>query len=158
MKILLGILIGLMIGGLAIGGYVYLNKPKLVSENTVVTPTNVPTVLPTLKPTEVPATPTLEDDKAIATAIKKLLVAEHGVDANDLVVSVKRIEGRSAQGSADEQGGGGMWFATKDSGEWKLVWDGNGIVSCKQMAPFPNFPKDMIPQCFDDATQNMVSR
>lgn len=46
-------------------------------------------------------------------------------------------------------GEGGLFFATKqNSSMWEVVYDGNGIISCKAIDGF-DFPKDMIPQCLD---------
>jgi hypothetical protein len=74
-----------------------------------------------------------------------------------MTITVSKIAGNFAQGGASEQGGGGMWFAAKAGGVWNLAWDGNGTISCTSVNPY-NFPTTMIPQCWNDATQKMVTR
>jgi hypothetical protein len=97
-----------------------------------------------------------EDMKAI---IKQLIVAKHGPDSEKLDITVSALEGDYAKGGASEAGlGGGMWFAAKVNGNWELVWDGNGIITCEDVSPYPDFPADMIPECFDPSTQEMVTR
>lgn len=97
--------------------------------------------------------------ETIKTRIKKALVEKHGQNAEKLTVSVSKTDGTYAQGGASQEGmGGGMWFAAKVNEEWKLVWDGNGIIECNSVTNYPNFPTTMIPECFDTSTQEMVKR
>jgi hypothetical protein len=94
----------------------------------------------------------------IIADVRKGLITEHGQDAASLNITVSKIEGDFASGGASEQGGGGMWFAAKVNGVWKLVWDGNGTIQCSSLASYPNFPTDMIPQCWNDKDQSVVKR
>jgi len=121
---------------------------SVVTQETVLTP--APTVLPTPSPADESAT--------IVAVIKAALVAKHGPDAASLNITVSKVEGDYAQGGASAQGGGGMWFAAKVGGVWKLVWDGNGQINCSDLLPYPAFPKDMIPECWDTATNKVVTR
>ena len=99
------------------------------------------------------------ESTVLKNTIKKLLVTKHGAVANGLSVTVSNIEGVFAKGAASEQpGGGGLWFAAKVKGQWKLVADGNGIILCKDLRSYPNFPTSMIPSCFDDQAQKLVTR
>jgi hypothetical protein len=43
-----------------------------------------------------------------------------------------------------------MWFAALVDGEWRIVWDGNGVIDCPSVDPYPDFPASMIPACFTD--------
>jgi len=103
-------------------------------------------------------TPAIDQTSVIRTAIKNALIDEHGSDASTLTITVSKIEGDYATGDASAQGGGGIWFAANINGVWKLVWDGNGSIQCSSLVPYPNFPTDMIPQCWDDKTQAVVKR
>ena len=108
---------------------------------------------------EVTATPTVDETQIIQTEIKQQLVAKHGPNAESLSVSVSKISGMYAQGGASEPGvGGGMWFAAKVNGVWKLVWDGNGIITCADLAGYPQFPSSMIPECYNEDTQSIIKR
>jgi hypothetical protein len=51
-----------------------------------------------------------------------------------------------------------MWFAAKVNGIWKLVWDGNGQINCSDIAAYPAFPTDMIPECWDTTTNKVITR
>jgi hypothetical protein len=104
------------------------------------------------------ATPATDETSDITTAVKAGLVAEHGQDAATLNITVTKIEGEYAEGEASAQGGGGMWYAARLSGKWTLVWDGNGQIDCTSISPYPGFPTDMIPECWDTSTNKLVTR
>ena len=103
-------------------------------------------------------TPTVDEEAILKTIIKKYINTKHGGSEDSLTISVSRIEGNYAQGGASDEGGGGMWFAAKEDGVWKLVWDGNGVIECSTFALYPNFPTSMIPECYDTAKQDIVQR
>lgn len=91
--------------------------------------------------------------------IHKQLVAKHGPNAASLTISVSQIVDDYAKGGASEPGvGGGMWFAAKVDGNWELIWDGNGIITCTDISDFPDFPTSMIPECYNTSTQSMIKR
>jgi hypothetical protein len=91
-------------------------------------------------------------------AVKQQIVAKHGDNASELTIDVSKISGGYAKGSASAAGGGGLWFAAKVNNAWKLVWDGNGIILCTDLSDYPDFPKSMIPECYNDQTSQMVIR
>lgn len=103
-------------------------------------------------------TPTIDETALLKMVIKQALVAKHGSNANELVVSVSKIEGEYAQGGASAEGGGGMWLASKVEGEWVLVWDGNGTISCQSFEAYPKFPTAMVPECYNEKTGQLVKR
>lgn len=148
------LIIVLILALVAIGAYLLGSKYRIVP---VTTPSPAPAIMatPGASPTAVPAAN--EEDTLIA-AIKAALIAEHGSDAASLKISVSKIEGLYAEGMASSTGGGGMWFAAKVGGNWKLVWDGNGTIDCSVLTPYPNFPTDMIPECWNSATQTTAKR
>jgi hypothetical protein len=111
------------------------------------------TTLPTAQPTATP-----DDTAALIAAVKAGLVAEHGQDAASMTITISKIEGDYAKGMASEQGGGGIWFAAKVNGTWKLVWDGNGQINCSSIAPYPAFPTSMIPECWNETTNKLITR
>ncbi|MGA3291954.1 MAG: hypothetical protein ABSC49_02265 [Candidatus Microgenomates bacterium] len=104
------------------------------------------------------ASPTSDVNSVLIAAVKAALVAEHGQDAESLVVTVSKIEGNYAQGDASAQAGGAIWYAAKIGEDWKLVWDGNGQIDCSSLSSYPNFPTDMISECWDTATNKVVTR
>lgn len=95
----------------------------------------------------------------IKTQIKEAIVEKRGEQARNLTITVAKIEGDYAQGGASEIGmGGGMWFAAKKGGQWQLVWDGNGIINCDELAGYPDFPNSIIPECYDEVSEQLVKR
>src|SRR4030042_1984336 len=63
-------------------------------------------------------TPTVDETAILKTVIKQLLVAKHGSSANELTISVSKIQGLYSPGGASASGGGGMWLAAKGNGVW----------------------------------------
>lgn len=112
-----------------------------------------------VSPTQIPPTPTIDETESLKQEIKLALVAEHGPNAENLDITVSKISGAYAQGGASEPGvGGGMWFAAKVGESWKLVWDGNGIITCDDLKDYSDYPSTMIPECYDESSQDMVKR
>jgi hypothetical protein len=103
--------------------------------------------------------PTVDETAVLKYVIKKYIALKHNSKENSLTITVSKIEGNYAQGGAsDEGGGGGMWFAAKEDGAWRLVWDGNGVIECSTLTLYPNFPTSMIPECYDTAKQDIIKR
>jgi hypothetical protein len=151
--IIIIVLITLMVG---IGGYLLgqnNNQPKLQPTIETVQPSPIPIQEPSVTPS-IP-TPTIDEESFLKQAIKDALVVEHGSQANSLNITVSKIKGDYASGAASEQGGGGMWFAAKVNGIWKLVWDGNGVILCSSLTSYPNYPADMIPECWNDKMESV---
>lgn len=48
-------------------------------------------------------------------------------------------------------------LAAKVNGTWKLIWDGNGTISCASIDPY-NFPVSMVPECWNETTGKSVKR
>ncbi len=131
------------------------------SKNTVSTQSGLPASSPEVSPppsATASAVQKADENISIVSAVQAGLVAEHGPDAQSLNLTISKVEGNYAKGMVSESGGGGIWFAAKVNGVWKLVWDGNGIITCADISPYPAFPTDMIPQCWDTATQKLVIR
>lgn len=116
-----------------------------------IAPSPTPVVSPSINSEEIP----------LKQAIKVAIITKHNVPPDSFVVSIRKIEGDYAQGSADPPTpgpGGGMWFAAKVNRQWQLVWDGNGIISCADLKSYPNFPADLVPACFDQTSGQLVKR
>jgi len=102
--------------------------------------------------------PVVDETELVKSAIIEELVKEHGEDFRQMDITVSKIEGDFAKGGASGDGGGGMWLAAKVGDTWKLVWDGNGVIYCEDLAPYPDFPKSFVAECYDKATDNLVTR
>jgi hypothetical protein len=121
------------------------------------TPSSVSTESAVLEEVAAPQ-PTPDETESLRAAIKAALTAKHGPDAATLNITVSKIEGDFAQGGAAAQAGGGMWLAAKVNGIWLLVWDGNGQINCSDLASYPTFPVDLVPECWDTTTKKIVKR
>jgi hypothetical protein len=153
---LLGKILLLIVALTAIGISAYYLGTKTNQKQTALTQEQVsPTITQTA---DTVSTPTIDETQNLINAIKAALHKKYPNATSSLNVTVSKIEGEYAKGMVTEQGGGGMWFAAKQNGFWTLVWDGNGVIKCTDVSPFPQFPKDMIPECFDDKIQNTVKR
>jgi len=158
----LGVLAVLIIGGLAFGAY-YLGTKKQNTPNNVApqlspTITTQVTITPTITPSASTPTPTLKVENE-EELIKTALFQKNNWPAdNSINVTVSTNDGTYASGTAGGQGGGGYFFAEKVGGVWEIVADGNGTISCSIFTKYPNFPKTLIPECYDEKTQNSIKR
>jgi hypothetical protein len=157
------VLILVLLGGLAYGAYYFgtKNTQKQPVETSSQNPSsNQKSVIPFKAELTAVSKPSPVADEAsiLKITIKNALVAKHGNEANSLNITVSKINGDYASGMASSQGGGGLWFAAKVKGTWILVTDGNGITPCSDLIPYPQFPISMIPQCFDNNTQQLIKR
>ncbi len=110
---------------------------------------------PVSVPSPAVSTPTPDETETLKVTIGQALAAE---GHEGLAITVSKIAGNYASGLASAQGGGGGWLAAKVDGQWKLVWSGNGTITCKTLVPYPDFPRDMIPECYDDVAGKGVTR
>ena len=93
--------------------------------------------------------------------IKEALVLKNDWNPNDIEVTITSNEGKFAKGMVGPVGGGpggGLFFAALVNGEWEIVWDGNGITDCASLEAYPDYPTDLIPQCYDSSTGQMIER
>lgn len=91
----------------------------------------------------------IEED---AKLIEQALIAK-GLSLSGMKVVINKHLGRDISGSVvpvSEPAGGGYVFASKENGVVKIVADGNGIISCKQLEEFPDYSTYLIPSCVND--------
>jgi hypothetical protein len=106
----------------------------------------------------IPNTPSIDETSIIIEAMRQAIVAKRGTSAQNLKFTVSKIMGKYAQGGASAEGGGAMWFASKENGKWTLIWDGNGVILCSDIAQYPDLPSVMVPECYDETTSSSVTR
>lgn len=115
----------------------------------------------TKTPEQIPLTPaptireTSLHDQVVAALSRK-----NNWEASRVEVNVATTEGNYAKGDVKfkDEMGGGLWFAAKVNDSWKIVYDGNGMITCDALTEYKDFPKDLIPQCFDKQTNTMTMR
>ena len=151
-----------VIGGIAFAAYYWGSQNKLKDEAqslsfTVESEVSA-TAIPDIAEISLTAIPSTDETSLLKVIIKEALAAKHGSNADSLNISVSQIQADYASGGATDQGGGGMWFAAKVNGAWKLVWDGNGSILCSDLTAYPNFPSSMIPECWNEQTQKLITR
>lgn len=92
---------------------------------------------------------TVDED---ANKIKQTLITK-GLNLSDMkVVIYKHLGGYISGGvvPVSAPAGGGYVFAAKDdSGNIKIVADGNGAIMCSMLEDYPDFPVYLIPECID---------
>jgi len=104
-------------------------------------------------------TPTVTEN--IAELIKQALIKKNNWTNADIEVTISKNEGMFVSGGVKEKSsevGGGYFFAAKVNGEWKIVADGNGVITCESLALYPNYPVSMISECYDEKTGKTVKR
>ncbi|MFA6981537.1 MAG: hypothetical protein WC243_00715 [Patescibacteria group bacterium] len=101
----------------------------------------------------------LESKEDVAEALRAAFMQKYNKTATEVTIDVSKLDGNHAAGGVrfgPETVGGGWFLAAKKDGFWKIVADGNGVVLCTLVEPY-DFPVDMVPECFDEATQTMVT-
>jgi hypothetical protein len=110
---------------------------------------------PTTKLTPTPTTIKESDSELIK---KALLTKNNWTDDGTMTIVVSFNDGKYAKGTVNSQGGGGYFFAIKIGDKWEIVADGNGIIECSSLTKYPDFPKTLIPECYDSAAGKIIKR
>ena len=127
---IIGLILGLIIAMWAF--YIYTQKP--------VTPTSIIS-------TPSPSINEVSDEESI----KQAFADKYNRKVSEVNIKISQKDSTHVWGSVkfgDEIAGG--WFlAFKESlGNWIIVQDGNGTISCETVAPY-SFPVSMVPECVD---------
>ncbi|MCX6731105.1 MAG: hypothetical protein NTZ55_04605 [Candidatus Roizmanbacteria bacterium] len=95
-----------------------------------------------------------------ADLIKQALFTKNNwASTLEVDLSVAQNDGVYAGGTVSEkQGGGGYFYAKKVASEWKIVADGNGMIMCETLKEYADFPKSMIPSCYNTITGETITR
>lgn len=83
-------------------------------------------------------------------AIKQLFAKKYNKPLSEITVTISQQDENHARGSVlygqPGAGEGGNYLAAKVNGNWQLVYDGNGQISCTLVESY-NFPAAMISDC-----------
>jgi|GEM_PF-929358 len=92
-------------------------------------------------------------------AIRQAFADKYSRNLEDVSVTITENTGQYANGGVRFAGeiSGGWWLAAKVAGAWKIVADGNGSVMCSNIEDY-DFPTSMVPECWDEATSQLVTR
>lgn len=107
----------------------------------------------------------INDEKT--TQIKKLFSEKYNKDPSLIKIDFTQEAGDYLKGSVQfleegqtepNPGDAGIFLAAKDAGgNWELVFDGNGIVTCQEIEAY-NFPVSIVPQCYNQELEKLVDR
>lgn len=112
-------------------------------------------------PDQIPVSPSpIVQNGSVKDQIIVALSQKNNWDASKVELNVASLEGDYAKGDVKfkDEMGGGLWFAAKVNDTWEIVYDGNGMITCDRLTNYQNFPKDLIPQCFDKQTNQLLTR
>lgn len=154
-KVFLPLIILAVIALLAGGGILFWSmKSGLPSAEPTPTPTLAPEVTPTAEVTIPP-----EETKTDLEQIKEAFAEKFDKPIGDVDASISGNTGTYAKGGVKFAGeiAGAWWLAYKEPCCWTIVADGNGTVPCADIEPY-NFPVDMVPECWDEATSKLITR
>ncbi len=129
--------------GIIIFGFYFFQKQKTGSQSTI---TPVPTIA--------------SKEEPMKDQIIQALSRKNSWDLSRVEVNVITVEGNFAKGDVKlkDEMGGGLWFAARVNGGWQIVYDGNGIITCDELTNYQNFPKDLIPSCYDEKKDKLLTR
>lgn len=101
-------------------------------------------------------------EEDITGKIKQALMKKNNwPDSMELDISISSNDGVYAKGTVkekDSMAGGGYFFAAKVDSEWKIVADGNGVITCESVSPYPSYPASLLPECWDQKTDKIIKR
>lgn len=81
-------------------------------------------------------------------------------ELSKLNIKISLKQGKFANGMVNfvgEEVGGGWWLAVRETGGWKILADGNGVLYCDQIEGY-DVPTEMAPVCMDRDKQKMIDR
>lgn len=94
-----------------------------------------------------------------ADLIKEALIKKNNWEEDlEFTVDISSNDGVYADGLVVSQGGGGFFFAKKVNGIWEIVADGNGAIFCSSLEKYNDYPKTLIPECYDEQTGETIPR
>jgi len=91
--------------------------------------------------------------------IKEAFSEKYDRDISEVNVTVNKQTDDYASGGVSFGGemGGGWFLAAKESdGSFVIVADGNGVVPCASVEPY-DFPVNMVPECYDEASGEVLT-
>ncbi len=158
---ILGFLVLVLIGGVAVGSYFIGKQQSKLSFN--LTPTPEPTKAVSSPSPIVTTTLSVspQQNSHDIELIKQALIKKNNWTNIEIEITTTYNDGTYAKGGVTEKGseaGGGYFFAKKVNGEWKIVADGNDIIACESLVAYPDYPASLIPECYDSESGTTKKR
>lgn len=108
---------------------------------------------------EILATPEAVVQEDLQAIFAQLFADKYNRNASESIVTISKQDSSHVSGGikfASDIAGG--WFlGAKDNGKWLIVQDGNGTISCQETDPY-DFPVNMVPECWDEVSNEMVKK
>ena len=85
-----------------------------------------------------------------AEAIRDLLANKHDRDAENISLTISHETDNHVRGNvkfSEDPADAGMFLAAKVSGQWQLIFDGNGSFACAELEKYV-FPEEMKVGCY----------
>lgn len=113
---------------------------------------------PVPSPSPIPTAP-VEETKTDLEQIKEVFAAKYSKEMEEITATIDENTSTHANGGVKFEGeiGGAWWLAYYDGTGWIIVADGNGSVMCDDIEGY-DFPTSMVPECWDENTNQLVVR
>lgn len=100
-----------------------------------------------------------ENNEEVIETLKLLFAQKYGKKVEDAIVNISQREGDYLVGGIKFSGdiSGGYVLAAKVNGVWKIVFDGNGNVTCTVVDEV-NFPASLVSECWDEQKMDVKYR
>lgn len=160
-KSILIVAVVLLVVAIAGGGFLWWSM-KSEAPSVESSPTPTPIASPGITPEETATpevTPAEEETKSDLEQIKEAFAEKYNKSIGDVTATIDQNTGTHANGGVKFAGeiGGAWWLAYNDGSVWIIVADGNGSVLCDDIEGY-DFPTDMVPECWDEATNTLIQR
>lgn len=101
----------------------------------------------------------LSEEQIIIDDVEDDLCTKFNKGSQEVTVTVEDYSDSHAKGTIafSDEPTAAWWLAVKDKGGWRVVTSGNGDVLCREIEE-DDFPVEMVPTCFDNASQRLRGR
>ncbi len=142
------------------------NKQLRSASQTPVATVTIVTLSPTATPSRtstttrtVTSTPTATPSASVDDLVKAALASKFNTSSDQIAMTISKRADNSVFGGVtigEEQSGG--WFvAAKKDGEWKVIADGNGTISCSSLEGY-DVATSVVSECWDEQAGDLVKR
>ena len=101
----------------------------------------------------------VQAEKTVEELIKETIAKKYSRPQEEILIIVDSRTNDYAKGTMAlaEEMGNGWWLAAKVGKDWQLVAEGNGTIACASIEAY-NFPAEMVPECYDQESGEMINR
>jgi hypothetical protein len=165
--LIVGVALFLILTFTALLTIIYRDQQTLPGKQDITSQSNPNQLNPTLNPSPPPnqqssSSATTTGDFNLETTLISLLAAKHQKQPYQVSINISMQTPVHAVGTVSftpsGPGNTGHFIAAQtQQGNWTIVFDGNGTVTCEAIEPY-NFSADMVPECYHQGQQALVTR